>query len=134
MKHLHQKLNQSQFQKTQTGAVLIEALMAVLIFSFGLLALAGLQAAMIKNTTDANYRAEASLIAQQQLGTMWGNINNLNTYVGTTTVASLPSGSMTVAMPTADKVEVRITWQQPGESQHNYEANAYILKGCPTCT
>lgn len=134
MKHLHQKLNQSQFQKTQAGAVLIEALMAVLIFSFGLLALAGLQAAMIKNTTDANYRAEASLIAQQQLGAMWGDINNLNTYVGTTTVASLPSGSMTVAMPTADKVEVRITWQQPGESQHNYEANAYILKGCPTCT
>jgi Tfp pilus assembly protein PilV len=31
------------------------------------LALAGLQAVMIKNTDDARYRAEASFIAQQKL-------------------------------------------------------------------
>lgn len=118
---------------TQQGVVLLEALIAILIFSFGILALAGLQGAMIKNTTDANYRSEASNIAQQQLGIMWGTPNDLNGYVGTTPIATLPGGSMTVAIPTAERVEVTVVWQQPGEAQHNYQANAYILRGCPTC-
>ena len=55
----------------QQGAILLEALIAVLIFSFGLLALAGLQTVMIKNTDDAKYRAEATFIAQQKLGEIW---------------------------------------------------------------
>ena len=37
--------------KLQKGIVLLEALIAILIFSFGILAIAGLQGAMVKNTS-----------------------------------------------------------------------------------
>jgi type IV pilus assembly protein PilV len=130
---IKRKFSQTPYVNNQQGVVLLEALIAILIFSFGILALAGLQGAMIKNTTDANYRSEASFIAQRQLGIMWGNPNNLSTYVGTTAIPTLPSGAMTVTTPASERVEVTITWQQPGEPTHNYQANAYILKGCPTC-
>ena len=44
----------------QQGVVLLESLIAILIFSMGILALVGLQAAMISNTSNAKYRADAS--------------------------------------------------------------------------
>ena len=133
-KAMKQKIITMPQAKSQQGAILLEALMAVLIFSFGILALAGLQGAMVKNTTDSNYRSEASYIAQQQLGRMWADPNNLVNHLGTTSIASLPNGSMVVTQPIADRVVVTITWQTPGESQHNFQANAYVLRGCPTCT
>lgn len=120
--------------KLQQGAVLLEALIAIVIFSFGILALAGLQGAMVKNTTDSNYRSEASYLAQQQLGLMWADPNNLANYLGTTPVAKLPNGSMTVTEPTTGRIEISVTWQTPGEPQHNFQTNAYVLRGCPTCT
>jgi type IV pilus assembly protein PilV len=121
-------------EKLQQGAVLLEALIAIVIFSFGILALAGLQGAMVKNTTDSNYRSEASYLAQQQLGLMWADPNNLANYLGTTPVAKLPNGSMTVTEPTTGRIEISVTWQTPGEPQHNFQTNAYVLRGCPTCT
>jgi len=43
--------------KNQAGVMLIEALIGILIFSIGILALLGMQGAAIKNTTDANTAA-----------------------------------------------------------------------------
>jgi type IV pilus assembly protein PilV len=131
---MKQKMNNMPQAKLQQGAVLLEALIAIVIFSFGILALAGLQGAMVKNTTDSNYRSEASYLAQQQLGFMWADPNNLANYLGTTAVAKLPNGSMTVTQPIAGRVVVSVTWQTPGEPQHNFQTNAYVLRGCPTCT
>ena len=48
-------------------------MIAILIFSMGVLAIVGLQAAMIKNTADSKYRAEASYIAQKRIGQMWAD-------------------------------------------------------------
>jgi len=45
--------------------MLIEALIAVLIFSFGILGLIALQANAIKLSTDARYRTDAALLANQ---------------------------------------------------------------------
>jgi len=50
--------------KTQQGIALLESMIAILIFSMGILALAGLQGVLVKNTSDAKYRAEATFIAQ----------------------------------------------------------------------
>lgn len=44
----------------QAGVVLLEALVAILIFSFGILGLVGLQAASIKNLTESQFRVEAA--------------------------------------------------------------------------
>jgi type IV pilus assembly protein PilV len=65
----------------QSGSILLEALIAILLFSMGMLALAGVQAAAIKNAADAKYRAEASFLASQIIAQMWAeNPANLGNY------------------------------------------------------
>jgi len=51
--------------------MLLEGLIAVLIFSMGILAIVGMQAAAVKASSDAKYRSEAGLLANQLLGAMW---------------------------------------------------------------
>ncbi len=58
--------------KRQSGSVLIEAMVAGVVFSFGLLALISMQSAAVRSTTDAKYRADASFLANQVIGQMWG--------------------------------------------------------------
>jgi len=50
--------------------MLLEALIAILIFSLGILAIVGLQAASVKSAGDAKYRSDASLLANQLIGEM----------------------------------------------------------------
>jgi type IV pilus assembly protein PilV len=57
--------------KQQAGVMLIEALIGILIFSIGILALLGMQGTAVKNTTDAKYRSEAAFLATQIAGQMW---------------------------------------------------------------
>jgi type IV pilus assembly protein PilV len=66
----------------QDGALLIEVLIAMLIFSMGILALLGLQAASISNTTSAKYRSDASYLVDQIISDMWasGTLANLAGY------------------------------------------------------
>lgn len=120
-----------QGKSAQQGVVLLEALVAILIFSMGVLALVGLQAAMVKNTSDSKYRSEASFIAQQRIGLMWSDPSNLNTYLENNTDIStqLPSGTRTVTQPAANQYVVTITWQQPGQQQHNFTTIATIAGG-----
>lgn len=54
----------------QSGSALLEALISILIFSFGVLGLVGLQAAMIAGAADAKYRNEAGFFANRLLGEM----------------------------------------------------------------
>lgn len=55
----------------QSGIMLLEALIAILIFSLGILALVALQATSIKLTGDAKYRTDATLLANRLIGQMW---------------------------------------------------------------
>ena len=55
----------------QTGSVLLEALVAILIFSIGILALVGMQGAAINNVSDAKYRSTAGFLANEMIGTVW---------------------------------------------------------------
>jgi type IV pilus assembly protein PilV len=61
----------SQALHSQTGSMLLESFIAILIFSMGILAIVGMQASAIKNSGDAKYRSEASLLANELLGRMW---------------------------------------------------------------
>ena len=51
--------------------MLIEALVSILIFSMGIIAMMGLQAASIKLSSDAKYRSDASLLGNELIGQMW---------------------------------------------------------------
>lgn len=54
----------------QTGSVLLEALVAILIFSIGILALVGMEATAISTVSDAQYRSTAGFLANQIVGTI----------------------------------------------------------------
>lgn len=112
----------------QKGVVLLEALIAILIFSFGVLALAGLQASMIQNTTEAKYRAEAAFIAQDKISEIWIGGQALGAYIKTDDpVPQLPSGKMTVAVVGATgEIKVTVKWTVPGGTEHRYLANTMV--------
>ena len=105
-------------KSAQQGVVLVEAMIAILIFSMGVLAIVGLQAAMIKNTADSKYRIDASYIAQQRIGVMWSDPANLATYLEADTDISnlLPGGRRTVTQPVAGQFTVTVGWTEPGET------------------
>jgi len=117
-------------KSAQQGAVLIEAMVAILIFSLGVLAIVGLQGNMIKNVADSKYRSEASYIAQSLIARMWADPDNLATYIQTDTdiSAALPSGKQTVTQPAPGQFTVTVTWLVPGpnESTHNFTTTARI--------
>lgn len=56
---------------SQRGSLLLEGIIAILLFSLGILALMGLQTIAITTTADAKYRAEAAFLANQIIGKMW---------------------------------------------------------------
>jgi type IV pilus assembly protein PilV len=100
----------------QRGIVLLEGLIAILIFSFGVLAMVGMQAASVRHTTDAKYRVDASFLANQSIGQMWADRNNLAHYIVTNEdISSLPNGKRTIAV-VGREVTVTITWQLPDDS------------------
>lgn len=120
-------------KNSQQGVMLLEALIAVLIFSMGILALVGLQAAMIKNTSEARYRAEATFIAQQKLGEIWANTKDRNALAGYVSANEdisnlLPEGKRTTSVSAAPDcaVSVSISWQQPGSDEHTHTTTARI--------
>lgn len=117
--------------------MLIEALVGILIFSIGILALIGMQAQAIKNTTDARYRSEAAFLATEVIGRMWVDIVNLSKYdkdyVGTFAPRDDWVNKVSVTLPgvdipgatrvptievdgTTNEVTVTILWRQPGET------------------
>lgn len=55
----------------QSGVMLLEAMIAILIFSFGVLGVVGMQAAAVTASRDAKYRTDAGLLANEILGQMW---------------------------------------------------------------
>lgn len=109
----------------QRGVALLEALVSILLFSMGVLALVGLQSTMIKNTSDAQYRSEASFIAQQWLGVMWSNPDpgNLPLYAINSSDPRynisnlLPNGTRLVTV-SGIQATVTISWLPPGKTNN----------------
>lgn len=137
------KHNMSAPVSAQKGVVIIEALVAILIFSVGVLGIVGMQANMVKNTSESKYRADAGYIAQQIIGGFWSHPDNLPPDGGPPTteaniaalgITDIDMASVTTMLPngtllverTGDRYDVTITWQQPGEAPHNFVTSASI--------
>jgi len=130
----------------QSGSYLLEALIAILIFAFGVLGLIGLLGSSIRVTNDARYRAEAATLANAMIADMWTtNAANIDTFTAaklpawTTKVAALLPGGIApdVAVTPGFSVESRtvvvtVSWQLPGESSpHRHIMTAQIGKNPP---
>ncbi|ADQ85676.1 conserved hypothetical protein [Methylovorus sp. MP688] len=142
----------SQHRSAQRGSILLEGLIAILIFSIGILAIVGLHASAIKTVADAQYRLEASLYAERIVSLMWADVPNISTYAypgGTATalapwlanIGTLPgvnvqgnvnAPTITIAGSAANgwTVTVNVFWQAPGatanEGRHNFRSVSYI--------
>jgi len=115
---------------SQQGVILLEALIAILIFSMGILAIVGLQAAMIKNTSDARFRSEASFIAQQRIGLIWSDPTNPSAFLeaapGTDISTILPGGSRTTVQSSPGEFRVTVNWTPPSATG-SPETHSYVM-------
>ncbi|MGI4936557.1 MAG: type IV pilus modification PilV family protein [Janthinobacterium lividum] len=126
------------------GFALLEALIAIMIFSLGVMALVGLQAAMSKNVTAAQLRGEASVLATELVGAMWLDADNLGNFAATGNVcatpafatcsrwasrvaAQLPQGAANVSV-NGSLVDVMLTWTLPGETPASYALQSSVSK------
>lgn len=64
------------------GFTLLEVLIALLIFSLGMLGLAGLMVVSVKTNNSAYLRTQASFLAQSMADRMRANISKVNEYNG----------------------------------------------------
>jgi type IV pilus assembly protein PilV len=139
-------MSRMQIPARQDGVVLIEALLGILIFSIGILALIGMQSVAVKNTVDARYRTEAAYLAKSVLNQIQLDMANVSFYDDTNTAnyaprttwrmqveALLPGINIQSAQrvpeidivpgPTyagdstpSSQVTVKVLWLQPGET------------------
>ena len=133
------------------GVMLIEALVAILIFSVGILAVVGMQSVAIRNVTDAKHRSEAAFLASELLSQMWADTPNLAAYAYTgsgapparlggwvTRVDSrLPGATVGSGVPpivsiTADAtlgtiVQITVRWRLPEEAASGAAAHKHLV-------
>ena len=141
------------------GFALIEALIALLIFSLAVLGLVGLQAAMTRASTGAKYRAEATYLATDLIGRMWSNRAMLKDFSDCQASSAckawlsrveetLPAGTATVSVVdridtalddatrvppySVSEVTVRVRWQPPGESAAHEFSTTTVISANPT--
>ena len=65
----------TSLRRQQQGVTLIESMIAILIFSMGILALVGMYSSAVSRTTDSQYRIEAANHANRILGLIWANVD-----------------------------------------------------------
>lgn len=133
-------------RRASRGFMLIEALVALLIFSFGVLGIVGLQASMTKAQTQSKFRADASLLAQQAIGALWADRTNLARYDTITAActgyarcvewqarvaAALPNGAAVVDLSRSPEVLITINWTPPNEQTHTYTTLSAVAVNPP---
>ena len=124
----------------EEGVMLIEALIAILIFSIGILAVVGMQATAIKNVTESKSRSEAAFLAEELMAQMWidQNISPAPVQVNTSNVnvanynypgsGSVPARLGTISPPTG--WIGRVTTKLPGAT--NVLPKVTITNGTPS--
>lgn len=141
-------------RKPQSGIMLLEALIAILIFSIGILGIVGMQGSTIKASRDGKFRSEAGLLANELIGQMWigardGTALQTNFQTGgaiytpwaARVAATLPGAGATANPPlvtvtpgvagppqTPSTVTVIVRWQAPNEvTAHSHRVVVQII-------
>jgi type IV pilus assembly protein PilV len=127
-------LQHPRIRRAQRGMALLECLMALLIFSVGLLGLLGLEARVMNISTDSENRNRAAMLASEVASQMW-----LNNTVNPATLAGVPAyvalvarvndqtqgglpGGVPLVVPvagTTNAADITITWQEVSDTAGN---------------
>ena len=122
------------------GVALIEALVAILIFAFGIVGLVGLQMAMTRAQGSAKYRADAAYLSSHVVGQMWADRTNLAKYDSTQcngynpckewvdkVGGTLPGGASQISVtPATGVVALTVTWTTTAEGTHTHVLSTSI--------
>lgn len=122
------------------GMTLIEVLVAMTIFAFGILGMLGMQARAISELSDAKYRTDATLLADALINDVWADRSNIASYAygGTGTAPTkvqpwlnevqgvLPQGGATVTVNGGNQVTVTVNWQPLNGAAHQHTEIATI--------
>ena len=138
-------------RRRMDGVVMIEVLVALLIFMFGVLGLVGLQASVTRAQTDSKFRADASYLATDMVGRLWSDLGNVANYDSSNcastllcaewqskVAAGLPKGkgAVTIVANSADAsntATINVSWAGPDGQTHTFVTNTTIVKACPKC-
>lgn len=83
--------------KRQRGFTLIEVLIAILVFSIGLIGLAGMMVVSVKTNHSAYLRTQAGHLAQAMADRIRSNLGQVNGYVGVYDPTSPPTNPCAAA-------------------------------------
>ncbi len=141
---MNQPFPQAGRASLQSGVMLIEAMLAILIFSIGVLGIIGLQAAANKASVQAKYRSEASLLANEIIGRIWATDRSVATIAGRFADATNCPQAQTDAAALVPPVNVVCTaseykkWAWEGVSANPgtalMPANGSVLQMLPSAT
>lgn len=140
--------------KNQRGVSLIEGLIAIAIFSFGLIGIMKFQAMFIQLNADAKYRADSALLADQLIGVVQtGNKADFGLYAhrsgggnctpngqnSSSTLVTNWLGNVENILPGAasstqqikvntatNQLDITICWQQPNGETHQHQVGTVI--------
>jgi type IV pilus assembly protein PilV len=124
----------------QDGIALIEALVGILIFAFGVIGLVGLQVAMTRAQGNAKFRADAVYLSSQVVGGMWADRANLGQYDSANcssyvpckdwidkVASTLPAGSARISTtPSTGVVALTVTWSTTAEGTHSHVVSTSV--------
>ncbi len=126
--------------KQQSGSFLIEALVSILLFMIGLIALLGVSAQAVNQVSQSKYRNDASYLASELIGEIWVTPGAAPAvaYIGSAGYADwqarvaqmLPSGAASAVLTGSTQVSLDISWadiKDPGVT-HHYQTTAEIAK------
>ncbi len=134
-----QIMKQTTRKPAQSGVMLLEVLVSILIFSFGILGMVGMHARAAQFSTNAEDRNRASLLANEIASAMWvagsttltaATIESWQTRVSTAaaevladnslaTPVGLPGGSGSVTVDGAGVATILITWRATFDTADN---------------
>jgi type IV pilus assembly protein PilV len=122
-------------RRLSSGIALIEALVAILILTIGILGLVGLQASMTRAQSSAKYRADAAYLSSELIGALWADRPNLANYATTPAApctyqrcldwvnkvtSGLPNGAGQLAVSPSGAVGLTVTWSVADEGTRTY--------------
>ena len=129
------RIDTMTLQKAQSGSFILEALVSVLIFAIGIIALVGIAAQAVNQVGQSKARNDASYLASELIGDMWVSAATPASYNTAAWLArvqnpnNLPSGDATVTV-TGTQVAIDISWadrKEPGV-RHHYITTAVVAR------
>jgi type IV pilus assembly protein PilV len=124
----------NRLKQSNSGMVLLEGLISILLFSFGILGLVSVQVAATQNSVNSQDRAVASILANDMVSQMW--IKNCSTVASISgdvdawklkvhgSILSNASGVVTTDVTTG-LATITVTWKAPSKSSAD-QANQYV--------